>query len=434
MTVKTETRPYVDAFAPQRAGEPQWLAERRAAALANFGEKGFPTRRQEAWRFTDLRFLQRAVFPPGSGGGSVLPPAPVVYQREGTGCRLVLVNGRFSPELSELGPLPSGVWLASTARTLAEKPDLVAAAIGESDTVGSQPFASLNAAFFADGFVLAVPAGAVLGRPIEIAHIGQAGAPQSLHLRNLVSLGAGSSAKLVESYAGEGGYWTNSVTTLQLGDGAALEHVKLQDESRDAIHFAVHRARLGKAARYRSFVLTLGGRLSRQDMLIELQREGAQLGLNGAYLLRGEQEATNAIFVDHAAPGCTTRELFKGVVEDRAHGVFLGTIAVRPGAQKTDAQQTNKNLLLSRRATVDTKPELEILADDVKCSHGATVGDLDEDALFYLRARGITEDEARRMLIEAFAADALDTVEDGDLRRYLSMHLRTWLRREVSAP
>ena len=435
MIVKTETAPYIDAFRERkRDGEPQWLAARREAALGNFGDKGFPTRRQEAWRFTDLRPLQRAVFPPASGGA--VPAAALERWRlDGAAHRLVLVNGSFAPELSAPGALPRGAWLASTARTLAEKPDLVAAAIEESDTAGSQPFASLNAAFFADGFILALDPGTVLDRPVEILHLGGAEAPQSVYLRNLVALGAGSRARLIESYAGDGGYWTNAVTAIHLAESAALHHAKLQHESGGAVHFAVTRALLGKSARYESFVLTLGARLSRHDMLARLDGEGARLGLNGAYLLRGEQEATNATFVDHAAPGGTTRELFRGVVEDRAHGVFLGSIGVRPAAQKTDAHQLNNNLLLSRRATVDTKPELEILADDVKCSHGATVGDLDESALFYLRARGIGEDEARRMLIEAFAAGALDTVEDAALRAHLAAHLQRWLARaEGTAP
>jgi Fe-S cluster assembly protein SufD len=429
MIVKAETAPYVDAFAQRdETGEPHWLAARRAAALANFGDKGFPTRRQEAWRFTDLRPLQCATFPPASGGGAA-PATLDAYRCAFATHRLVLVDGKVAPALSDLGALPAGAFLASTAATLAEAPDLVAAALEESDVQGNQPFASLNAAFFADGFVLALEPGTVLDRPVEILHFATAGAPRSHHLRNLVRLGAGSRALLLETYAGTGAHWTNSVTALHLGEGATLHHARLQDESAEALHFAVSRARLGRQAHYRSFVLTLGGRLSRQDMLVRFDGEGAELGLDGAYLLRGEQEATNATFVDHAAPGCTTRELFKGVVADRAHGVFLGSIGVRPEAQKTDAHQLNKNLLLSRRATVDTKPELEILADDVKCSHGATVGDLDEAALFYLRTRGIAEGEARRMLIEAFAADALERVEPAALRTYLTHHLQAWLGR-----
>jgi Fe-S cluster assembly protein SufD len=326
-----------------------------------------------------------------------------------------------------LGKLPTGVWLGSTAETLEARPELLEPAIDETDTRGGQAFASLNAAFFADGFVLALEPGVVLDRPVEVIHLGRAVTPHSLHLRSAVLLGAGSRATLVESFAGEGVYWTNAVAAVQLGEGASLTHVRLQDEAREAIHFAATRARVERAARYDGFTLTLGGRLSRQDVLASLVGEGVDCALNGAYLLRGDQEATNATFVDHWAPAGTTHEVFKGVVEERAHGVFLGKIAVRPEAQKTDARQLNKNLLLSPRAAVDTKPELEILADDVKCSHGATVGELDEAALFYLESRGIPAEEARRMLIEAFAVDAIDTVADPALRAHLCAHLRRWL-------
>jgi Fe-S cluster assembly protein SufD len=425
MIVKTETKPYIEAFrARMRAGEPAWLAVKREAALANFGEKGFPTRRQEAWRFTNLRALERAALLPADG--AVAAPALDRYHLAEPTHRLVFVNGRFAPAFSRIGALPQGAWLASTDRTLAERSDALAAAIDETDTAGAQPFASLNAALFADGFVLMLEPGVRLEHPIEIVHWGEATA-QSWHQRNLVMLGEGSSARIVETFAGSGSYWANLVTTVRLGRGAVLQHAKLQDEARDALHFAVTRAHLAERARYETFVLILGGRLAREDIQPKLEGEGAAVGVNGAYLLRGEQEATTAIVVDHAAPGGTTRELWKGVVEERAHGVFLGTIAVRPDAQKTDAQQTNKNLLLSPRANVDTKPELEILADDVKCAHGATVGELDESALFYLRARGIPAAEARRMLIEAFALDALETVADAAMREYLAVHLRRWL-------
>jgi Fe-S cluster assembly protein SufD len=429
--VKAEAAPYLDAFraTPRGAGEPAWLTARREAALAHFGALGYPSRREEAWRFTDLRPLQRGAFPASAEGGAASPERVAPYRLAEAGHRLVFVNGRFAPALSALGALPSGAWLAAIARTAVERPELLEAAFDESDTIGAQPFAALNAALFADGFVLALAPGVVLDAPVEILHLGGSDAPHSYHLRNVVQLGAGSRARLVETFTGEGAYWTNVVTAVDLADGARLDHVKLQDEGVEALHFGVTRARLGNGAQYDSFLLALGARLSRQDIFVRLDGERALLGVNGAYLLRGEQEATAAILVDHAAAGGTTRETWKGVVDDRAHGVFLGTIRVRPDAQKTDARQLNKNLLLSPRAAVDTKPELEILADDVKCSHGATVGDLDEAALFYLRSRGIAEAEARRLLVEAFAVDAIDTVADAALRLHLTSHLRRWLGR-----
>ena len=415
------TAPYLEAFAP-KAGEPRWLAMQRQAALQRFATLGFPSRREEAWRFTDLRPLQARIFPPARARGSAarLPAAWGWH-------RVVLVNGSFAADLSEIGALPKGAWLASTARTLAERPALLEATIDASDLEGRQPFASLNAAFFADGFVLALEDGVALDRPVEIIHLARPGERPSFHLRSLVQLGQASRAQMLETFAGSGDYWTNEVLALRLGPDAALTHIRFQDESTDAVHFALTRASLDRAARYEGFLFNLGARLSRQDVLVTLAGEGAHCGIDGASLLRGEQEAAIATFIEHAAPGGTTRELIKCVADERAHGIFLGRIAVRPDAQRTDAHQLSRNLLLSARAAVDTKPELEILADDVKCSHGATVGDLDEEALFYLRSRGIPLAEARQVLIEAFAADALDRIGDPALRAHLAAHLGRWL-------
>jgi Fe-S cluster assembly protein SufD len=433
--VKAETVPYIEAFRAQmRAGEPPWLAAAREAALARFGALGFPTRRQEAWRFTDLRPLQRQAFPPEAGGATPSPDALGRHRLDSAAHSLVLVNGRFVPELSEPGALPAGAWLGATRSMLEKRPSLLEAAVSETDMAGAQPFAALNAALFADGAVLALDPGVVLEKPVEIIHVASTAEPRSFHLRNVIRLGARSRATIVESFIGHGAAWTNAVTALDLGEGAALEHVVVQDESRDAIHFALLRATLAAGAAYDSFALTLGARLSRRDAQVTMAGPEARLALNGAYLLQGEREATNATFVDHAAPGGVTRELWKGVVDGRAHGVFLGRIAVRPEAQKTDANQVNRNLLLSPRASVDTKPELEILADDVKCSHGATVGDLDADALFYLRARGIPEAEARHLLIDAFAADAIATVANPALRDHLLKRVKHWLGAEEAVP
>jgi Fe-S cluster assembly protein SufD len=426
--VHAETAPYLEAFRARRAGaaDPAPLAERRRRALARFGELGFPTRRTEAWRFTDLRRLQRAEYLPSEGEGA--PEAGLLerYALAGPAHRIVLANGRFVPELSAIGELPPGVFLGSTARALAERPALLDA-IDEGEAQGNEPFLALNTAFFRDGFALILEDGVTLDRPVEILHLGSAETPISAHLRNLVVVGAGSRATLIESYAGSGEYFANVATSIRLGKGAALRHAKLQDEATSAVHIAATRVRLADEARYDGFVLTLGGDLSRHDSFARVAGQKAFCGLAGAYLLRGRQDATNATFVDHAAPCSETKEVFKGVVEDRAHGVFQGKILVRPEAQKTDANQLNRNLLLSERAAVDTKPELEIFADDVKCSHGATVGDLDEKALFYLRARAIPEAEARRMLIEAFAIDAVELVEDEAARAHLRRHLDRWL-------
>ena len=433
--IKQEAAPYLEAFQSREsdAAEPDWLRDRRAAALERFASLGFPTRREEPWRFTNLAPLAREAYPPApppKPSKSRLPLEP--YLVAGAAHRIVMIDGYVVPELSVIGRLPKGAWLGSTARALAERPDLAEAGYDERDATSAQPFAALNGAFFGDGFVLALAAGAVLEELVEVIHVAST-VGRSLHPRSAVIAGAGSRATLVETFCGAGA-WTNGVLRIELGADASLDHVRIQDEALDAIHFGVTRARLGRGARYESFTLTTGARLSRQDVQVVIEGEGARCGVNGAYLLRGQQEATTATVIDHAAPRGTTREVFKGVLEDRAHGVFLGRIAVRPGADKTDAHQLNRNLLLSPRAAVDTKPELEIFADDVKCSHGATVGDLDEAALFYLCSRGIDETAARRLLIEAFATDAIEaTVSVGDLAAHLRRCLGVWLEQSGSA-
>ncbi len=430
VAVKPEAVPYLEAFRTREADatEPDWLHDRRGAALKRFAALGFPTRRDEPWRFTNLTSLARAVFPPAPR------PAPADYPLQlepylmgGAAHRIVLLDGFVVSELSALGRLPEGVWLGSTARALAERKDLAEAGFDERDATSAQPFAALNGALFGDGFVLALAPGAVLDAPVEIIYVGRPGA-HSMHPRSAVIAGAGSKATVVETFCGAGGAWTNSVLRIELGENASLDHARIQDQVTDSVHLGLTRAKLSRGARYDGFTLTTGARLSRQDVQVAIEGEGASCGVSGAYLLRGEQEATTATVIDRAAPGGRTREIFKGVLDDRAHGVFLGRIGVRPGADKTDAHQLNRNLLLSPRAAVDTKPELEILADDVKCSHGATVGDLDEASLFYLRSRGIDEAAARRMLIEAFATDAVETaMPAGELRAHLRRRLGAWL-------
>ncbi|HEX4112891.1 MAG TPA: Fe-S cluster assembly protein SufD [Stellaceae bacterium] len=429
-TVKTEAAPYLDAFRADTA-EPAWLADARRVALAAFGERGFPSRREEAWRFTSLRPLADKFFPPQMASRPTpMPMADMAARLRRYGLersyRLVYLNGIFH---SLLGDLPKGVWLGSMARAIAERPEVAKRAIADSDLVGGQPFASLNAALFVDGFVLALDEGQILDRPVEIVHIADNAEAASIHLRNVIALAPNSRVTVTETYIGKGPYWTNAVTNVSVGEGATLTHIKLQDEGTGALHFGLLRASLASSAIYRNFGLTLGANLSRQDVQV-LLGDGAEVDVAGAYLQRGDQDATNAIVVDHAAPNAITRELFKGVLDERAHGAFLGTIRVREGAQKTDAKQTSRALLLSDRASVDTKPELEILADDVKCAHGAAVGDLDKETLFYLRARGIGADEARRMLIEAFVLEAVETVEQPELREHLARHVHRWLERE----
>ncbi|HMD65678.1 MAG TPA: Fe-S cluster assembly protein SufD [Stellaceae bacterium] len=428
--VKPEARPYLDAFGSgdrgRRASEPDWLAGHRGRSLARFAELGFPSRRSEAWRYLDLRALEETPMLPA---GAVRPVAGVAARAQlaaigfaGAAYRLVLVDGRFSPELSAIEGLPSGVWLGGMAAAITERPDLVRSAI-EAPLETARPFAALNAAFFADGFVLDVAPGIALDRPVEIIHLASGGTGRSLHTRSLVAVGVGSCASILETFAGHGSYWRNDMVELRLAAEAEFARVALVEEAADALHIGEMLAVLGPASRLASFVLLLGGRTVRHEATVRSEGEASHCALHGAFMLSGRQEANIVTTVDHAAPGGETREVFKGVAAGRAHGAFQGRITVRPGAQKVDAHQLSRNLVLSPRAAIDTKPELEIYADDVKCSHGAAVGDLDEAALFYLSTRGIGREEARRMLIEAFVREAVELVDSPLLREHLLSRL-----------
>jgi Fe-S cluster assembly protein SufD len=424
--VKPETRPYLDAFAGA-AGEPEWLAARREEGLARFAELGFPSRRSENWRYLDLRGLEAHPLLPSVMGQPMGIPNGLAL--DDNAARLVLVDGCFSAVLSATAALPSGVWLGSTRQAIAERPGLVRAALGGVH----QSFAALNAAFFADGFVLDLAPGAALDRPIEIVHLASGAADASLHTRSLIRLGAGARATVLEIFAGprgdDGRYWRNDVAVWQLADGAALTRVALVEESAAAVHLGEVAATLGAGATLDGFVALFGGGTVRHEASVTLAGHGAQCRIDGAFLVSGTEEANIVTAIDHAATGGTTGELVKGVAAGRGHGAFQGRIVVREGAQQTDARQTSRNLILGRRASIDTKPELEILADDVKCAHGASVGELDEAALFYLRARGIPTEEARRILVEGFLAEPVEGIADPAIREHLLRRLSQRLAR-----
>ncbi len=419
LPVKPEARPYLDAFRPP-ADEPSWLARYRERSLARFAELGFPSRKSEAWRYLDLRALEEAPMPPlVSRAGAVGGIAVSEIALPDTALRLVLVDGRFAAELSKLAELPRGLRLAPMAKAIADGSERVRREIEALPLDAGRPFAALNSALFADGFVLEAEPGTRVDRPIEIVHLATGAEDASLHTRSLVLLGARAQLTLVESYAGTGRYWRNDVVRLRLAAGTELRRVTLVDEAAEAVHLGETAALLDDEAALDAFVLMLGGRTMRHEATVRGEGRGVRVALNGAFLLSGRQEGNIVTTVDHIGTHGETREMMKGVATGRAHGAFQGCIIVRPGAQKTDAQQSSRNLILSPRASIDTKPELEICADDVKCSHGATLGDLDADALFYLAARGIPRDEARRLLIEAFVRDALDLVETPALRGHL---------------
>ena len=395
-----------------------WLDSFRSAGRSRFAELGFPKVRQEAWRFTNLGALERTLFlPAGAASARVAIDAlPSVTPSH----RLVFVNGHFRADLSPAEGLPGGAIIGSLAAALAGHPELIETHLGAQTGDAGHGIQALNAAHLADGAVLYLPKGVKLERPVELVLIGAGGPePLSWHPRLLVVLEAGAEATLIEHHLslGDGAAtFANGVSELSVGAGARLNHYKVQRENGAAFHLSTVSGRLEQGAVYEGFLLTLGARLSRNEVTLVLAGPGAEARLSGAYLVHGQQLADTTTLIDHATPHGTSNQLFKGVIDDAAHGVFQGKVLVRPGAQKTDARQLNRALLLSDDARIDAKPELEIHADDVKCSHGATAGDLDDDAMFYLRARGIDRDGARALLIGAYINEAIAEISSEPVR------------------
>ena len=391
-------------------GAPPWVAALRQAAFSRVGELGFPTTRHEDWKYTNVRPLVDTDW--GRGGAS---PAEAPITLPGfDGPRLTFVNGRFAPELSDRRELPEGVLLASFAEALAgERRDELESLLASTPGWRDEAFACLNTASFEDGAVLIVPKGLRLEAPVQLQFLSAPEGPTEQHPRLLVSAGEGSELHLVETWSGAGGAasFSNSVCEVLLGANSKVEHVKLQRETEEASHVAWTGVRQERDSRYRLRLLSLGGGLTRNGLRVELVGEGADVQLDGLYAGAGTQHVDNQVFVRHAVPHTTSRQLFKSVLTDRSHGIFTGCVLVEEDAQKIEAHQQNRNLVLSENAVADTRPQLEIYADDVKCSHGATIGRLDETALFYLRSRGLPLRTARSLLTQAFALEILERVQ-----------------------
>ncbi|MCG8357959.1 MAG: Fe-S cluster assembly protein SufD [Kiloniellales bacterium] len=429
-------QPYAEHFAGLQSrlpGEdPVWLKSLRQDAIDRFAEAGFPTPRAETWKYTNLRPLLKQRFTPSAETDAAISidTVPSVLPRESAGPRLVFINGRLRDDLSDHAALPEGVSLLGLRAALDADPQGIAKLL-ESETPGSElPLLALNTALMEDGFLLRVARGAVVEKPIEIVFLGGlAEAPLSYHPRNLIVLEESSQATIVEHHLGRGTAPTfaNSVSDIRVGQNARLRHLKVQEEGRESFHIATLRATVARDADYQSFGLSIGARLSRSEASVRLEGEGAHCRINGAYLQRGVQHCDNTTVIEHLAPHTGCREVFKGVLDDRARGVFQGKIVVHRDAQQVDGHQLSRALLLSDQAEIDAKPELEIYADDVKCSHGATAGDLDHDALFYLRSRGLPEATARNLLIGSFLAEALQEIEDENLQTQLMARVNDWL-------
>jgi Fe-S cluster assembly protein SufD len=412
-----ETDQYVDSFERfEKRGQPAWVLPLRKAGMVSFADQGFPTLQDEDWRYTNVAPIARlpfkAVFEPAAAvavNGAVTN-APFAKL---PGNRLVFVNGHYAPQLSAQQPLPSGVRVESLASALAANPSFLEKHLGKYVQLAGNAFAALNQAFFSDGVFIHVPAGVEVKDPVQLIFVSspsQTGA--TILPRNLIFAEANSKLTVIESYVhtGDAVYFTNAVTELIAGDNAKVEFLKFQDESPDSFHVATIQGHFGRASRVSVHSFALGAKLSRNNIRVNLAGEGLECVLNGLYLTRNEQLADHHMIVEHAQPHCASHEYFNGILDDKSKGVFHGRILVRQLAQKTDAKQTNKNLLLSDDATADTKPQLEIYADDVKCTHGATIGQLNDEAIFYLRSRGLSSDTARRMLIHAFAGEIIERI------------------------
>ena len=408
------------------AAAPSWARSLRLSGITRFEELGFPSTRNEDWHFTSVAPIAERDFAPltsATSGVSAAQLAPFTFGGEGWHT-LVFVNGRYDAGLSSAAGLPDGVSVLPLARAYDELPLLLEQHVGRIASIDAHTFTALNTAFINDGAVVHVGKDIEVARPIHLLFVSDAKAVDGIaQPRNLIVLDRFAKATVIESYAtvarGAGAYFTNTVTEATIGEGATLTHLKLQRESAQAYHVGTLDVQQGRDSHLVSFSFAIGAALSRTNVYTELRGEGCGATLNGLYLGDDRQHIDHQTRIEHIAPNCYSRELYKGILDGASHGVFNGNVYVHPPAQKTDGKQTNNTLLLSERAQIDTKPQLEIFADDVKCTHGATVGRLDETSLFYMKSRGINARTARELLTYAFAADVLETIELAEVREGL---------------
>jgi Fe-S cluster assembly protein SufD len=421
VSTSTETRAgsafTEQAYAAAASQAPAPLAALRAAGSEAFKALGFPTRKDEDWHYTSVSAIADAHFTPATDRvQGALPKADAVaaFTFGMQWPLLVFVNGRHVPELSSKGSLPDGVRVLTLAHAASHEPDLLSRHLARAVPADRDGFSALNAAFAGVGTVIHVGKEMVTDTPIHVLHVTDAqGASTMSHPRHLIVVDRHAKASVIHSYVGldDVPYLTNAVTEVFVDDGATLSLTAVQRESTRAFHVSTVEARQGRDSHFLAFTFQTGGELSRSNVYTVLEGEGCGTTLNGLYMLDDAQHGDHQTRVEHVAPNCFSRELYKGLLDGRSHGVFNGKVYVHPEAQKTDGKQTNNTLLLSEKAQIDTKPQLEIFADDVKCTHGATVGRMDETSLFYLKSRGIGATLAKQLLMYAFAADVLETIE-----------------------
>jgi Fe-S cluster assembly protein SufD len=418
------------ALARDRLPGDDAIAARRDAAFDIFAKEGLPHRRIEEWKYTDLRALMREAKPLASPPDAAAKACAKTAGRmlgDLDARRLVFVDGAFVAELSDLRDLDAGLTVSSLAKALTDGDRALTARLGKL-APGNDIAVALNTALMGDGAVIRVAAGATIERPLHLLFV-VSGKPAATFTRSLVMIEHGARVMLIESYEGPPGsdYQVNAALELFVGDGAHVDHVKVIGEGSDALHVSTLAAAIGAHARFNTFSFTAGGAVVRNQLFLKFDGEGTVAAIRGAALLRGQQHADTTLIADHIARDCQSREMFKSVLDDEAHGVFQGRIIVRRHAQKTDGKMMTRALLLSERAEADNKPELEIFADDVQCGHGATAGALDEELKFYLMARGIPPAEAEAMLIQAFLGEAIDGIEHAGLREALIENVAAWL-------
>lgn len=402
----------------------------RRAAIEKFADLDFPDRHQEDWRFTDLTPLLKTTFsyPSGKAGGEISGKdlAPFLFDNMKSHT-IVFVNGSYSGALSSILPLPKGTVIGSLAEALKNDEATTGSYISKHIDLGVDAFTALNTAFTLDGAYINVPDGVVIEEPVHILYVSTGGEKSISQPRNLIIAGKNSQVRFIEHYVSvkSGVYFTNTVTEIEAGSNSIVDGVKVQSENPGAYHVATTAVSVGAGASYESHAVSDGARIYRHNLNVLLEGEGGNALLEGLYLTLGEQLSDTHSMIDHAAPHCTSGEHYKGILDGKSRAVFNGKIMVRPGAQQTNSYQENRNILLSNEAKVDTKPQLEIFADDVKCTHGATVGQLNSDSMFYLRSRGIGEEQAKLILIYAFANDVLRNIKQDNVRGELERVLST---------
>ena len=426
---------YAERFAELAEGAgasgADWFMPIRREALASFARLGFPTKRDEDWKFTNVTPISSTDFALANGASGVDAADLEGFRLSGVeSSRVVFVNGRHSPDLSTLLTQEQGVIVGSLADALVEERELVERHLSRYADYRTDAFTALNTAFTEDGGFVYVPKGVVVEQPIHFLFVSaSAPEPTMTHPRTLIVAEEASQVTVVEEFIslGDGVHFSNVVTELVAGDNAVVSHYVIERENDQALNVGTLRIQQGRSSNVASHSVLLGGRLVRNNVHPVMAGEGGYCMINGLFMPKGHQHMDNFMLVEHASPHCDSRQFYNGILDDRAHGVFGGRIVVHKDAQKTDAKQTNRNLLLSEGAQVDSKPQLEIYADDVKCTHGATIGQLDSEAVFYLRTRGIPEDEARAMLLFAFAGENLERMQQDAVREYAEALVATRL-------